>query len=351
MVCSLVLLLHTTGAAAQQSTSAEDGLSSSGSKHGQILVAEFAEVSDLVSLPGPSALQRIDLPHVWLHSNPNANQWFGYYRLDLPSELATLEKPSIYIPRWAHNAELILNGISIHQPGNIGQSLSRYWNRPQLVPLPHSALRGVDDRLEVRLQTNFAGYLSSVHCGEYESLQSVQKARYSWQIGVVQGLLTLLVSVTFFMLVLARFRRTEPLFLFCALSSGSWAWYLMGLLIPEYPDPERFFWGLHHFAIESAVYFLFLFCNRFGPFVAPRLEAWLGRGSLLLFFVYAVLPLKALLIVSALMHNLSTLLVVYLAVRHLRYGLSGENSHHLGLAVGMFLYCLFTWLDIWSHSP
>ncbi|HEX4844135.1 MAG TPA: ATP-binding protein [Limnobacter sp.] len=128
--------------------------------------------ADTVALP-----DRID---DWLKT-PGGYYWYEFefqYSADQPVE-------SIYIPRFAMNAEVYLNGERVGYFGPMDSSnAERNWNRPQIVNLGPSQVRLGENTVSIQVFA-FADYiagLSTVWLGKDADLRRAYRVRHDVQV-------------------------------------------------------------------------------------------------------------------------------------------------------------------------
>ena len=292
----------------------------------------------------------VDLPHQWIHSDSEASQWHGYYSLEIPPSVTALAKPTLYIPRWAQNAEVVLNGQPVYARGDLGESLSRYWNRPQLISLPKSLLLDRGNRLEINLQTVYVGYLSRIFIDEFEMLEPRYSARLAWQIDLNEALLAMMMAMSLFLLFLWYQNPGQKSHLFAGLASAFWAVHLYGLVMDSNPLPYRLWWWLEHTAIDLVTLFIVLFCNRFRNARQPRFEKTLIVLAALASFLYLVTPAKLLIGVSSIFHLGGWAVVLYMVFQQLRFAYKNADGQHAALGFSLAIFVAFVAHDLYLHS-
>ena len=293
---------------------------------------------------------QVKLPHQWIHSDSEAQQWHGYYVLELPAAIAALEKPTLYIPRWAQNAELVLNGQPIYARGDLGDSLSRYWNRPQLVSLPKSLLRDSDNQLAINLQTTYVGYMSRIFVNDYEVLEPLYSARLSWQIDLNEALLAMMLAMSLFLLFLWYQNPAQKSHLYAGLASAFWAIHLYGLVTEAIPLPDRMWWWLEHTAIDLVTLFLVLFCNRFRNAYQPKFERSLIGLAALASFLYLITPAGLLIGVSSVFHLGGWGVIIYIVVQQLKFAYKNSDRQQAALGFSLAIFVIFVAHDLYLHS-
>ncbi|WP_334119041.1 sensor histidine kinase [Limnobacter sp.] len=151
----------------------------------EVKVARFSEQAAYKTRP-PKALEqalRVQLPHRIDHmlSSPGGFYWYEFDFTTLPEN--RLE--ALYIPRFAMNAEVYLNGERIAFFGPMtGEFAERNWNRPQIVNLgPHMVQTGQNTvAIQVRAFPDYLAGLSSVWLGSDENLREAYRSRYEVQV-------------------------------------------------------------------------------------------------------------------------------------------------------------------------
>lgn len=293
----------------------------------------------------------ISLPDAWVHGNQYADQWHRYYQLELPVEAGDFQRPAIFVPRVAHNLRLYLNGVLIWQPGKSGPELSRFWNTPQLIPIPVSALQRQDNLLLINVQSNYSGFLSQLYVGEYEALFSKYRLRLFWQQSLNESLFAIVLAVGIFTGLLWYFRRSQGLYLYCSMASLSWAFYMYGLIAVDPAIPNRLFWTLLHGSVDTWVFFITLFCLRFRHRILPRFELAYALVLVGVVSLYAVLPPMWFLIFSSLVHLVSLGICLWSAVGQWNVKAEKDGVQHQILGGALVIFVLLSLYDSWLHSP
>ncbi|MEW6204699.1 MAG: ATP-binding protein [Pseudomonadota bacterium] len=151
----------------------------------ELTMARFAAHTDYQTSP-PAHLANapvVLLPHR-IDDMLRGPGGFYWYELDFNvSSDSRIE--AIYIPRFAMNAEVYLNGDRVAFYGPLtGAYAERNWNRPQILNLGAKALQQGKNTLaiQVRAFPDYLAGLSSIWLGSDENLREAYRSRYEVQV-------------------------------------------------------------------------------------------------------------------------------------------------------------------------
>jgi signal transduction histidine kinase len=151
----------------------------------ELSTARFAMHVDYQTKP-PAHLENapvVPLPHR-IDDKLRGPGGFYWYELDF-TVLPDSRIETVYIPRFAMNAEVYLNGERIGYYGPMtGEYAERNWNRPQIVNLGGRLLRTGKNTLaiQVRAFPDYLAGLSTIWLGSDENLREAYRARYEVQV-------------------------------------------------------------------------------------------------------------------------------------------------------------------------
>lgn len=151
----------------------------------EIKVARFSQQTMYKTHPPKSLEQalRVQLPHRIDHMlrSPGGFYWYEFDFTALPEH----QLETLYIPRFAMNAEVYLNGERIAFFGPItGEFAERNWNRPQIVNLGPNLIQIGQNTvaIQVRAFPDYLAGLSTVWLGSNENLREAYRSRYEVQV-------------------------------------------------------------------------------------------------------------------------------------------------------------------------
>ena len=151
----------------------------------ELTMARFAVHSDYQTEP-PAHLATapaVLLPHR-IDNKLRGPGGFYWYEMDF-SVLPDSRVEALYIPRFAMNAEVYLNGERIGYFGPMtGEYAERNWNRPQILNLGARVLQPGKNTLaiQVRAFPDYLAGLSSIWLGSDENLREAYRSRYEVQV-------------------------------------------------------------------------------------------------------------------------------------------------------------------------
>lgn len=151
----------------------------------ELTTARFAAHTDYQTSP-PAHLANaplVRLPHR-IDDMLRGPGGFYWYELDF-NVTSDSRIEAIYLPRFAMNAEVYLNGERIAFYGPLtGAYAERNWNRPQFVNLVTNTLQQGKNTLaiQVRAFPDYLAGLSSIWLGSDENLREAYRARYEVQV-------------------------------------------------------------------------------------------------------------------------------------------------------------------------
>ncbi|MCR2745337.1 sensor histidine kinase [Limnobacter parvus] len=128
----------------------------------------------------------VELPHR-IDDRLRGPGGFYWYQFDFTAQPGTGVE-ALYIPRFAMNAEVYLNGERLAYFGPMtGQFAERNWNRPQMVQLGPTQLQPGSNTIsmQVRAFPDYLAGLSTVWLGSNENLREAYRARYEVQVTTV----------------------------------------------------------------------------------------------------------------------------------------------------------------------
>lgn len=151
----------------------------------ELTMARFAAHTDYQTEP-PAHLATaplVQLPHR-IDDMLRGPGGFYWYELDF-DVLPDSRIEALYIPRFAMNAEVYLNGERIGFYGPMtGEFVERNWNRPQIVNLGANVLKLGQNTLaiQVRAFPDYLAGLSTIWLGSDENLREAYRSRYEVQV-------------------------------------------------------------------------------------------------------------------------------------------------------------------------
>lgn len=125
----------------------------------------------------------VDLPHR-IDDKLRGPGGFYWYEFDF-AVMPDSRLEALYIPRFAMNAEVYLNGERIAFFGPMtGQFAERNWNRPQIVSLGSRVLQEGKNTLSIQVRAfpDYLAGLSTVWLGSDENLREAYRARFEVQV-------------------------------------------------------------------------------------------------------------------------------------------------------------------------
>ena len=269
-------------------------------------------VSDAATPPPDSAAwETVQLPDRWRDPARYETGVIGWYRFDVPAELAPRagERSAAYLWRYNMVVEVWFNGELVAETGSFEEPVTRNWNRPLLVDLPRSAWRGAGNRLDVRLRAYpHYGALAPVFVGSRDELEGAWRLRSFLQNDLSLALLVLTLTLAGVGFALWIPRRDETVYLFFALASLAYSVFSVNLVIREVPMPGETWWWIANSAIDWWAVLLALFGFRLVGLVRPRLERTLLLYGVTATTVQAAVDLPTFAIVCNLFHLVSLLI-------------------------------------------
>lgn len=133
-----------------------------------------------------NAAAPVNLPHR-IDDKLKGPGGFYWYQFDFTA-LPGNRLEALYLPRFAMNAEVYLNGSRIAYFGPMtGQFAERNWNRPQMVQLGANQLKAGNNTISIQVRAfpDYLAGLSTVWLGSDENLREAYRARYEVQVTTV----------------------------------------------------------------------------------------------------------------------------------------------------------------------
>lgn len=126
---------------------------------------------------------KVDLPHR-VDNKLRTPGGFYWYEFDF-DVLPDSRMEALYIPRFAMNGEVYLNGERVGYFGPMtGEFAERNWNRPQIVNFGPSSLRSGKNTVSIQIRAfpDYIAGLSTLWLGSDENLRVAYRSRYEAQV-------------------------------------------------------------------------------------------------------------------------------------------------------------------------
>lgn len=334
-VLSLIALLALCGAASGETARV---ISAQGPAVHQLWSARLL-VSDAARPPPESAAwETVELPDRWRDPARYERGLIGWYRLEVPAELAPAEgtRSSVYLWRYNMVAEIWFNGELLASTGRFEEPVTRNWNRPLLVDLPASSWRARGNVLDVRLRAYpHYGALAPVFVGPRQELEAAWRVRSFLQNDLSLGLLVLTLTLAGLGFALWVPRRDERLYLLFALSSLAYSVFSLNLVVRDVPIAGETWWWIANSAVDWWAVLLALFGFRLVGVRWPRVERALIAYGVVATVVQAAVDLPTFAIICNLFHLVSLLICGGLLGLLIRHWLRTRREDLLAFALGI----------------
>lgn len=225
--------------------------------------------------------QRLSLPDNWDGRRPDYTGYLWYW-IDVPAVMATWERPAIYIPASAMNAEVWLNGQRVGGHGRMREPVSRHFYTPHLIEIPPALLQqsGQPPQLAV-LVHGHPGYrcgLAPVWLGAHEDLYSAWRLRRFLQTEGNAATIVINLSMAVFVLLIGWRDRAHSAYLWFGAAAAVWALRNLNYWVVNPVIPDLLFAKL---CVSGAAWFVAFFTIFAMRFTETHLPNYRGPTYLL----------------------------------------------------------------------
>lgn len=320
----------------------------------QYTEAEFLVSAREVLPPGnEQGWQSIALPDTWWSRRVLGTS--GWYRLSVEARQVPESLQGVYLFRLNMNAAIYFNGVLLGNGGNMGEPLTRNWNRPLYFNIPQSLWRSGQNELLINLVTYPGfGMFPPVLVGPDASLRPAYQQRQFLQNELSQSFTALLVLVGLFFMGLWLLRRHDTAYFWFALSSFCWAAFNTHLFARDPPIQGGLFLWFAHASLDFWMVFLVVFMHRHLGIVRPRLEQLLFavQAGLALIFIRPMTSYDPDFFTHAsTTHALTFAAAIYLMVVAWRHWKHHPSRHSFGLATVFTLFVIAGLHDWVMENP
>lgn len=226
----------------------------------------------------------LSLPDNWDGRRPDYTGYL-WYVLDVPAApqaMPAWQRPAVYIPAAAMNAEVWLNGQRVGGAGRMHEPVSRHFYTPQLIEIPLALWQqaGPRPRLAVLLHGH-PGYrcgLAPVWLGEHEDLYGAWRLRRFLQTEGNAATIVINLSMAVFVLLIGWRDRSHTAYLWFGAAATVWALRNLNYWVVNPVIPDLLFAKL---CVSGAAWFVALFTVFSMRFTQAHLPDYQGPRYLL----------------------------------------------------------------------
>ena len=219
-----------------------------------------AQAGSFVERPPPATSplwEEVSLPEFWPARRRLGNR-HAWYRSSVVLPQPPGEAWSVYLPRVAMNARVLVNGVAIGSGGRMEEPVARSWNRPLLLRIPAGLLRPGQNHVDVqlRLVPTALGLIFPYRVGPDALLAPLHARAWLWRVSLIQVLSWLMLGSAALIGATWLSARDQPAHPWYVAGAVLWSINLADFYVGETGIPTRLWqWAIQTGLVGAMVCF------------------------------------------------------------------------------------------------